>query len=61
MAAEILESRVACLIIYQKGERNILYNKVNRLVSCLDCHTMTAELANLREEAARMERKIGEI
>ena len=61
MAAEILESRVACLIIYQKGERNILFAKINRLLSCFDCHIMTAELANLREEAARMERKIAEI
>ena len=54
MAAEILKNRIACLIIYQKGERNILYNKVNRLVSSLDCHSMSAELADLREEVTRM-------
>ena len=61
MAADILKGKVACLIIYQRGERNILYGKVNRLLSCVDCHVLLAELSNIRDEVPRMEKKITEI
>lgn len=61
LADQILKNRILCLVVYQKGERNVLQSKINRFFGCLDCHILMAEINNLREELPRMEKKIVEI
>lgn len=48
LADQILKNRILCLVVYQKGERNVLQSKINRFFGCLDCHILMAEINNLR-------------
>lgn len=56
-----MEGRLACFVVYQKGERNVLFGKVNKFLGCFDAHVLAADISNVRDELPRLERKISEI
>ncbi len=58
---ELLKDKLVVFILYQKGERNILLSKLNRLLGCFDCHVLSADINNIREELPRLERKVSEL
>jgi hypothetical protein len=60
LAQKLMKDRLACFIMYQKGERNILLAKINKFIGCFDAHILNAEINNMRDELPRLERKINE-
>jgi hypothetical protein len=40
------------MIIYQRGERNMMSNKINRFLGCIDCHILKANINKLTKEIA---------
>ena len=49
----MLKNYVACLIVFPKGERGMALNKIDRLLSCLDCHVVSQDQNNFKKELQR--------
>ena len=61
LAEGVLKDYIACLIVFPKGEKNIALGKIERLISCLDCHTVNQDHSNFKKELQRKEQKINDI
>jgi hypothetical protein len=54
LAQELTKDKLACFIMYQKGERNMLLTKISKFIGCFDSHTLAADIGNTREELPRL-------
>lgn len=53
--------KIVCVIIYQSGQKNILTNKINNFLACMDCHIMRSNFERSAGEIAILKGKIHEI
>ena len=54
LAQELTKDKLACFIMYQKGERNMLLTKISKFIGCFDSHVLAADIGNTREELPRL-------
>ena len=61
VAAEALQDQVICLIVFPKGERGMILNKIDKLLAVMNCHVMSQDKRNVERELQAKEQKINDI